>query len=190
MGDLTTKTVKVPESKADKWDAYVAENPEVDSISHLIRLSVEREMQGLYDQPQTPSDDSDNAASGEVLTALRQLRTSIDDLEERVSGIERVGEAEANYDIQKATFSMLPEPPESEVFEVPEPGKGKGSIKEHVNQSQLPEFAMTADKIARRLGAEADDVQDALDKIQRITGQVSSVVEPDSGETYYWKKIQ
>lgn len=45
----TVKTVKVPESQAEGWDKYLEENPEVDSLSHLIRLSVDRELNDSYD---------------------------------------------------------------------------------------------------------------------------------------------
>jgi len=77
----TTKTVKLPESKAEEWDEYAEENEALDPISHLIRLSVEREMQGKCNEPQTPSGNSDDADSGEILTALRKVQTGVSDIE-------------------------------------------------------------------------------------------------------------
>lgn len=167
MGELTTKTVKVPSSKAEEWDSYVEDNPEVDSISHLIRLSVERELQGKYEEPQTLSDDSDDAASGEVLTALRQLQTGINDLEERMNALERVGEAEANYNLRKAVFSFLPEERRS---------------------SKYADWAITCEELAQKLGADEPAVQDTLDNLADGTGQVASVSGGPDGETYWFKR--
>jgi len=186
---MVTKTVKVPESIAEDWDDYIDENAHVDSISHLIRLSVQRERNGRYNQPQTRSDDaSDDASSGEVLTTLRQIQTGIDDLEERMSALERVEEAEANYDLKKATFSTLPEPPEGEVVEVPEPGASKDSIEQHIAQKYPPDFAVTSDEIARQLGAETADVEEALSHLRDTTGQVRRVSGGSENRTYYWRK--
>lgn len=167
MGELTTKTVKVPESKAEEWDAHVEENPEVDSISHLIRLSVERELQGKYEEPQTLSTNSDDAAFGEVLTALRQLQTSVGDLQERMGAIERVEEAKANYDLQKAVFSFLPEERRS---------------------SKYADWAITCEELAQKLGADEQAVQDTLDDLAEGTGQVLSVSGGPDGETYWFKR--
>lgn len=167
MGELTTKTVKVPSSKAEEWDSYVEDNPEVDSISHLIRLSVERELQGKYEKPQTLSDDSDDAASGEVLTVLRQLQTGMNDLQERMNALERVGEAEASYDLQKAVFSFLPEERRS---------------------SKYADWAITCEELAQKLGADEQAVQDTLDNLGDGTGQVASVSGGPDGETYWFKR--
>lgn len=167
MGDLTTKTVKVPSSKAEEWDDYAEENPEVDSISHLIRLSVEREIQGQYDQPQTLSDDTDDAASGEVLTALRQIQTGMSDLEERMSAIERVGKAEAGYDLQKAVYSFLPE---------------------KRDESRVDQWGITASKLAQKLGAEEFKIQETLERLADTTGQVRSLSGGPKNETYWFKQ--
>lgn len=179
MGDLTTKTVKVPSSKAEEWDTHVEKNAEVDSISHLIRLSVEREIQGRYDQPQTLSDDTDDAASGEVLTALRQIQTGMSDLEERMSAIEKVDKAEASYDLKKAIWALLPEDPEHVTPEDEIPA----------GVPHLPEEsgAVTADKIARQLGADTGEVKDTLDELVESTGQIQCNDTNYDGE-YYWKK--
>jgi hypothetical protein len=167
MAKLTTKTVKVPSSKAEEWDSYVDHNAEVDSISHLIRLSVERELQGKYNDPQTLPDHSADAASSEVLTVLRQLQTGINDLEDRMNALERVGKAEANYDLRKAVFAFLPEEAQSMNYE---------------------EWAITCEKLAQKLGAGEKDVQDTLRNLEEVTGQVVSVTGGPDSETRWFKR--
>jgi hypothetical protein len=182
MADLTTKTVKVPSSKAEEWNTYVEENPEVDSISHLIRLSVEREMQGRYDQPQTVPDDTDDAVSGEVLTTLRQIQTGLSDLEDRMSAIESVGQAEASYDLKKAVYQVLPsddelQSPIATVSEIPEPE----------NPDDLG--VMTARDVAQAIGADVAEVEDTLDELAETTGQVQRS-DTNHGGNHYWKRGQ
>ncbi|ELZ93284.1 hypothetical protein [Haloferax sulfurifontis] len=168
MGKSVTKTVKVPESMAEEWERYVEENPEADSISHLIRQSVELKLQGKFSEPQTRSDDGDDAAaSGEILTVLRQLQTGINDLEERMNALERVGEAEASYDLRKAVFSFLPEERRS---------------------SKYADWAITCEELAQKLGADEPAVQDTLDDLAEETGQVASVSGGPDGETYWFKR--
>jgi Arc/MetJ-type ribon-helix-helix transcriptional regulator len=167
MGKSVTKTVKVPESMAEEWERYVEENPEADSISHLIRQSVELRLQGKYSGPQRVVEGSDDADSGEVLTALRQLQTGMNDLQERMNALERVGEAEASYDLQKAVFSFLPEERRS---------------------SKYADWAITCEELAQKLGANEGDVQDTLDNLGDGTGQVASVSGGPDGETYWFKR--
>ncbi|WP_336357578.1 hypothetical protein [Haloarcula sp. CGMCC 1.6347] len=182
MGDKTTKTVKVDQSKAEDWDEYVQENAHIDSVSHLIRLSVERELSGAYDQPQTPSDASDDASSGELLTTLRQIQTGIGDLEERMSALEQVEEAEASYDLKKAIYEILPadtelEDPIGMIDEIPKPE----------NPDDLG--VMTPQEVARKLGADVSDVEDTLKELAETTGQVQRSDLNHDGN-HYWKKGQ
>ena len=176
MGKKTTKTVKLPESKAEEWDTYAEENEAVDSISHLIRLSVERQMQGKYNQPEAPSGNSDAAESGEVLTVLRKIQTGVEDLEERLDAIEEVNEAEANFDLQKAIWELLPEEPNAVVDnEIPLPEKPENTS------------AITAEELAGKLGAEQTVVRDTLDELVESTGQVQRSDVNHNGR-HYWRK--
>jgi len=165
MCKSVTKTVKVPESMAEEWERYVEENPEADTISHLIRQSVQLRLQGKYSEPQERSDDTD-AASGKVLTVLRQLQTGLNDLQERMDALEQVGEAEANYNLRKAAFSFLP-------------------TGQSMNYS---EWAITCEEMAQKLGADEQAVQTALNDLEEETGQVASVTGGPDSETYWFKR--
>lgn len=181
MESKTTKTVKVPDARAEEWDTYVEQNPEVDSVSHLIRLSVQRQMSGKYDRRQRRSDDGDAAESGEVKTALRQIQTAIGDVEERLSALEGIKTAEANYDLRKAVWSFLPEEPEEVIDDEIPPVYGDGD--DGLDSLDV----LTPEQIAQKLGADVADVQDALDELVESTGQVKCSDTNFDGN-HYWKK--
>ena len=169
MGKSVTKTVKVPASKAEDWDEYLKENPEVDSISHLIRLSVEKEINGSHGERDAPSGDTETRNEGEILTALRQIQTDVGDVEERLSALEGIKTAEADYDLRKAVYSFLPE---------------------ERDNLEYATWATTVEEIARKLGAEESDVKDTLDSLEERTGQVASVAGGPEGETYWFKRAE
>lgn|GEM_PF-2003082 len=180
MESKTTKTVKVSEDKAEKWENYVAENPEADSISHLIRMSVQKEINGEYDFDQRrEAVEEGGANSGEVLTRLQQIQTALDNLDQRVSGIESLETAEASYDLKKAVWELLPEEPEEVVDdEIPAVWAEEGLDKLDV---------VTPQEIARRLGADVDDVEEVLDDLAENTGQVQRSDKNHDGN-HYWRK--
>lgn len=169
MGKSVTKTVKVPESMAEEWEQYVEENPEADSISHLIRLSVNKEINDGHDRNLAPSGDTETRNEGEILTALRQIQTDVGDVENRLSALEGIKTAEADYDLRKAVYSFLPEERDS---------------------LEYATWATTVEEIARKLGAEKSDVKDTLDSLEDGTGQVASVAGGPEGETYWFKRAE
>jgi hypothetical protein len=199
MGDKTVKTVKVDQSKAEDWEEYAEGNPEVDSVSHLIRLSVQKEISGKYDIEQRVEVSQSNdsiGANGEVLTRLRKLQTGISDIEERMSALEDTEDAESRYDFQKVVFELLPTPPED---------SGPGEKVGEWNYYQVEEYATTAEDLATRIKAKTEDVRSELDTLYEQTGQVgrTSVVpesekggvdwdEPEAHNpeqvTYYWRE--
>jgi hypothetical protein len=181
MGKSVTKTVKVSESKAAEWNEYVEETAEVDSVSHLIRLSVQKEMNNSHKRTESPSAKRQTDVSGEVLTNLRQIQTGLSDLEERMSALEAMEQSEESYSLKKAVWELLPEEPEQVVDgEIP-PVYGDGA--EGLDSLDVT----TAHEIAQKLGAEVSDVQNTLDELVESTGQVQASDENHSGN-HYWKK--
>ena len=148
MGKLTTKTVKVPQSKAEEWDEYIEETPEVDSVSHLIRLSVQHEMSGHHDEPQTASTESSAAPSAEVMATLRDIKQSIEGIDERLSAIERVDEAESSFSLKRAIYSFLPETAWSD--SLPD------------EQYETDDDIYSSRELANKLGADIGEVEETL----------------------------
>lgn len=188
MGSKTTKTVKVPESQAREWDQYVEETPEVDSVSHLIRLSVQKEISGDYsiERRHTEGDESTGVGvSGEVLTSLRKIETAIDDVEERITALEGVQSAEAGYDLQRAAYTVLSAAPDSAIV----PG-GEGGEEGYVYEdADFEEWADTPESVANQLGADIEDIADTLEDLHNIMGgEVRQVHDEDSDTVYYFKR--
>lgn len=176
MPDKTVKSVKVPEQKAEEWDEYVSKSPELDSMSHFIRLSVERQMNNGDERPQGRSDDKNAGTSGEVLTALRQIQTTLEDLDERISGLEELESAEAGYSLKKALWELLPSEPREVVDdEIPAP------------ESPEDTDAVTPREVAQRLGGDVNDVEETLDELVETTGQVQRSDSNHDGN-HYWKR--
>ncbi|WP_254272426.1 hypothetical protein [Haloarcula marina] len=184
MSDKKVKTVKVPEARAEEWEEYADETPEVDSVSHLIRLSVQKEISGKYDVEQRRAPDENAGMSGEVLTHLQKIQTSIEDVEGRLSALEEVESEEAGYDLKKAVFEVLPPTPDEAVTATTEP-------EIPASAPNFPEDteAMTAQEVAQKLGAEVNDVQDTLKDLAENTGQVFRSDTNHDGR-HYWKKGQ
>lgn len=184
MQSKVTKTVKVSEEVAEDWEEYVRENPEVDSLSHLIRLSVERELQGRYQDPREVgsgvSEGGDGAAEGEALTLLREIRTGLSDLEKRLESVEQLEAAEANYDLKKASYSVLPSQDD-----LPTPMDKIEEIPSGEDPEKLP--VKTAREVAQAIGADVQATKDALDELADSTGQVLRSDENWDGR-YYWKR--
>lgn len=188
MGNKTTKTVKVPESKAEEWDQYAEENPEIDSVSHLIRLSVEKEISGEYqmeNRRSTSSNGDGGAVTGEVLTALQKIQTSIEDVEGRIDALEDRENAEAVSDLKRAVYDSLPPYPEDATREEPA-FDANGKLIGREDEADPTDFALTPEEVAANIGANVEEVADALEEIRSNTGQISRT-DTDNG-TFYWRE--
>jgi hypothetical protein len=175
MGDKKVKTVKVPEAQAEKWENYADETPEVDSVSHLIRLSVQKEISGEYDVEKRRGGGSDGesaGASGEILTHLRQIQTAIGDVEERVSALEETESAEASYSLQKAIYAVLSE------SRAPK-GMAEEDYRTH-------DDVLSARELAQKLDADVGEVDDTLERMDSDSDLIN-VEKAESGQIYAWR---
>lgn len=175
MVNKKTKTVKVDQSTATEWDEYVAENPEIDSVSHLIRLAVQKETSGAYDienRHETNTDNQSVSANGEVLTHLRQIQTAVSDVEERVSAIEETESAEASYSLQKAIYAVLSE------CHAP-----KGLPEE---EYRTDPDVLSSRELAKKLDAKIGEVDEAIDRMDDDSDLIN-VKRAENGEKYVWK---
>lgn len=175
MGKKTTKTVKVPESKAEKWDTYVEENPEVDSVSHLIRLSVQKEIGGEYDIEQRRADTDSSSTDGEVLTKLQQIQTGLGDLEQRLTALEETTASESSYDLQKAIYAVLNE------------SLAPKNLPEEDLEHETHDEVLSSRDLAQKLNADIGNVEDTLRRMDDEIGHVI-VSEGESGRLYAWKQ--
>lgn len=174
MADTTVVSVKIPRNVKEEWEQYAEENPDVDSLSHLIRLSVSKEM-NASDQQERETGVQQAQASAEVLESLKRIQNSISDVDDRLTSIEKETEAEGpGFDVQNAVYEALPEiglPPDSL-----EP--------EDYRESE----AVTHSALAENIGISEDDVAQALIRIHENMGQVKRAKGPD-GAFLYWREL-
>lgn len=171
MAEKTTVAFRVDESVKKDWEE-AAENAEYDSLSHLIRLSVQKEITDTATDtgPEVAPEESDN---GEVLQYLNRIERITEDVQDEVKALGRESRAEELYDLEQVLLEVLPTAPESY-----HPQEGDSKPIEDANP--------TPHAIAGRVGADTSDVTDALERLENNTSQVRSATETASGDTYYW----
>jgi hypothetical protein len=170
MADTTVVSVKIPRDTKQTWEEYAEENPDVDSVSHLIRLSVMKEM-NASDEPETGSSVEQAEASAEVLESLKRIQNSISEVDDRLTAIEKESKAEGpGFDVQNTVFEVLPElamPPSLP----PEDIDGEGAV--------------SSSEVAESVGLPEEDVSKALIRLHENMSQVVRAKGTD-GELLYW----
>ena len=173
MVETTVVSVKIPRETKRTWEEYAEANPDVDSVSHLIRLSVTKEMNRSNESREDTSIQQVEA-SAEVLEALKRIRNSIDEVDDRLTSIEKESKAEGpGFDVQNTVFDLLPEsamPPDK---------------LEPIDYSDSE--AVTPTEIADTLGIPEEDVARAL---IRLHEDMATVVRSrgSDGELLYWRE--
>lgn len=172
MADSTVVSVKIPRETKQMWEEYAEENPNVDSVSHLIRLSVTKEM-NASNEPEQGTDVQQVEASAEVLESLKRIQNSITEVDDRLTAIEKESEAEGpGFDIQNTVFESLPETPMPPAFPP-----------EEIDPSR----AFTPAEISSNVGLAEDEVAKALIKLHENTASVVRAKGPD-GKLLYWRE--
>lgn len=172
MSEKTTVAFRVDESVKQEWED-AAENPEYDSLSHLIRLAVQKEIT----ETETAETDTqaDVEANSEILGSLNRLEKSIDEIQDEMEAVGRENHAEEMYELEQVLLEVLPTA-SKEIDPITE-----------VEPDRLEAGATTPRDVAGRIGADTSDVADTLERLAENTGQVESVTNPESGDTYYWR---
>jgi hypothetical protein len=122
--------VKVTPNKRQKWRTAVDESDEYSTLSHLIRLSVSRELAGLYEQDSNGESEID----GEVRSQLDDIQESVETVVESMGTVE--SEALSSTDITELAdriFDLIPE------FEVVEREKERTPV-EDLDEDELEGF--------------------------------------------------
>lgn len=161
---------QIGKDEKEKWEEHAEDSPNTDSLSNLIRVAVRQHMAGSGEPTRSDSTQQSSEATGEVLNALTQIDNKVTDLQDRMGAVERETEVEQTYDLQKAVFAFLP------TLEVPEDGE----------KAFAGDVAMTAEEIGTKLGADTEDVTDALGSIMASTQSVR-MYEPEDNEPMYFR---
>jgi antitoxin component of RelBE/YafQ-DinJ toxin-antitoxin module len=172
MAEKTTVAFRVDESVKSEWEE-AAESPQYDSLSHLLRLSVQKEIADT----ETPSDSQEQGSSlegGEALQSLNRIERTVEAIQDEVEATGRESRADELYDLEQVLLEVLPTAPESY-----HPGEGDSSGIEDAN--------LTPHGVAGRIGADTSEVSDALERLADNMAQVREATNRDTDETYYWR---
>lgn len=173
MAENTTVAFRVDKSIKNEWEE-AADGPEYDSLSHLIRLSVQKEITNT----QTAETEAQAGVErgGEILESLTRLEKSVEEIQEEVDVVSREKQAGELYDLKQVLLEVIPTVPETiDPFSHPEPEE---------SESAIP----TARDIAGRIGADTSDVAEALEQLEQNMGQIESIEDRVSEEIYYWRE--
>lgn len=173
MGEKTTVAFRVDESVKQEWED-AADSPEYDSLSHLIRLSVQKEIADTETAHTEAQTGVKVAEDSEVLQSLNRIERVVEDVQDEVEATGRENRADELYDLEQVLLEVLPTAPESY-----HPGEGDSSGIEDANT--------TPHGVAGRIGADTSDVSDALERLAENTAQVRDATRQDTDEIYYWR---
>ncbi|GAA0247679.1 hypothetical protein ACFFQF_06350 [Haladaptatus pallidirubidus] len=164
------------EQKAE-WEDYAEEHPEVSSLSHLIRLSVQKEILGAH-EPQAPESGTSDSRINEVLEVVQGIDTRLEELETRTRAIER--EVEHRPEIHELT---------KDVFEVL-PNVEIGTRKQEANAStwspdQATVWTGDPQDIGFKLNESRRNIEKALERLMEDSNLVKS--KNINGNELYWR---
>ncbi|OYR67278.1 hypothetical protein [Halorubrum ezzemoulense] len=167
MAEKTTVAFRVDESVKNEWE-QAAKNPEYNSLSHLIRLAVQREITETESAPRTAQADTNTEDNAEILESLSRLEKATEEIQEEVEAVAREEEAERNYGLEQVLLEILPTTP----------GDYSPSGSDYPDP---PQVGQTPRDLAGRIGADTSDVEDVLDNLEGKMGQVRE------SAGYYWR---
>jgi antitoxin component of RelBE/YafQ-DinJ toxin-antitoxin module len=173
MAEKTTVAFRIDESVKQEWEK-AAEGPEYDSLSHLIRLSVQREI--AEEQTQRTEVPNDTHGDSEVLQSLTRIERVMTDMQDEVEALGRESRAEELYDLEQVLLEVLPTLSNDidMVIGMNEPDK-------------LESATAKARDIAGRIGADTSDVSEGLERLDENIGQVRSIKHDNLEEDRYYK---
>ncbi|WP_162147994.1 hypothetical protein [Halalkalicoccus jeotgali] len=156
-----------PETKKE-WESHIETNPNAENLSHLVRLSVHREIHRDNEKDaQTPRE---LQQIGEVIEGINTLEDSLNGIESRLKAIEEERQITKGMRLQKQVLAVLPTPP-------------------HTDEPVQPNsWGQTAERLSARLGIDdTETVQQVLDQLSSVTKQVKSATGGKPPKTYWWK---
>lgn len=156
-------SIRVSEEKRERWKEHASENAEYESLTHLIELAVQREINGLYDAGSGGSGGtgySPEVTNAELHDTLRQLHRDVKNISSDMSALsDEVGQDAVPK--VRAFFERLPE---------------------------READAVTPQQVADGMEfTEVDDAREALERLNEETGRVKTTT--IANETHYYRDV-
>lgn len=181
MTDKTQVNIRVLEETKSRWDEAL-ESPQYDSLTHLITLSVEKELNS-DESSQTSTSDAGATAEAireEVAPTLEKIHRGVDSLDGRIDRLETEVQSQGpEYDMEKAVIDVLPTPPEG--------------VEKH---DQVEKWAMTSEEVhdaldSRGIIIDKPDVRNTLTGLVDTNGFVKQREGrddvPSERDTVFWR---
>lgn len=156
MPEKTTVAFRVDPDVKTEWEE-AAESHEYDSLSHLIRLAVQREITDV--SPRQGTQESSVEEDSEVIQSLTRIERTVESLQDEVETVSREARASELYDLEQVLLEVLPTAPD-------------GYNPAGPNDPSPEQVGQTPRTLAERLGADTSDVADAAGRLAENTAQV------------------
>ena len=185
MSEKAQINVKVDPARKKRWNQYQDESLEVNSMSDLIRLSVEKE---IADNDSPGENETDHLK--DISTTLNDIQDSIRGLESRMSRIEVSTQNDPEIDkLANEIFPILPDM---------EPGSRDWKGQREQYKSQLGDepfdsslyhgWIGTVESVAKALDVNGLDTRKALEKlVSDMSGRVRTT--EHDGKERYWRDV-
>jgi hypothetical protein len=172
--------IVVTEGQKERWKDYLDRNgAEFQSLSHLIRQSVEKEVSSEENNTQEKAPTQDNS---EILEAISRVDERLQDFETRLTSIETEVRNDPDVrDLANRLFEHLPTKDELLTYEqeVTEAGaQPPDDVVSRCKSGRLDDLATHVEEPHHR-------VRKGLERLQRDTHQVHTL--DRDGETRYYK---
>lgn len=173
--------VLAPDQK-EQWEDYRDENPNVDSLSHLVRLAVSKEIASSTRTDARESSDDLEAHLAELVDQNQEVVERLKSLEARLGTVEQ--SLQEDPDIQKLAnevFAVLPTADDIEDWDAPQ-----NPLPDKLPEEQGGPIVYSGDPsdIADLLDVSDLKVRKALDKVQSDTARVR-----ERGDGRYFKEV-
>jgi len=180
--------VRVPEHLKSQWDETIDDDslPEYGSLSDLVRLSVQRELEGKhqgFEDRFSGSNESNEEQLNELLDTSRETNRLLNELSQDVQTVRReVTTDDELTDLMGEVYQLLPE------------GEPEGSKNERLAEvtADVPPTATDLSRAHGRVG----DMADALDTTEHRIEQAISQLKEDmpgmvrsSGDGRYYREV-
>jgi antitoxin component of RelBE/YafQ-DinJ toxin-antitoxin module len=170
MGEKTTVAFRVDESVKQEWQE-AADRAEYDSLSHLIRLAVQKEITDTETERRHAQTGVE--LESEILESLNRLENSVEEVQEEVGAVGREQQAGEMYELEQVLLEILPVANVDWSTDNPRDG--------------LEIDPARPSDIAERIGADSQRVSDALNRLADNTGQVKRTQVAFDDQPGYWR---
>ncbi|GAA0298656.1 hypothetical protein [Halarchaeum salinum] len=161
-----------------EWDEYVSETPEVDSLSHLLRLSVSREM---AEGSEGEIGDTENDFSGlDIVGEIRsEINPKLEDIQATVDGLASEDSGKPEPYETNPVYQCLPQA-EPDTKEHERVFTGNPSLSHQVRSGTIKD-------ISEYMHSTPYQVEKTINRLEETTEKVHSKDNPDGDGRVYWR---